>query len=185
MQPVRALQIQPTIMRTLASTVGRTATLRHGAVRSRTSRSIGLAVHNKLVLTPIGSGTCDHLGGEKVAHAAAVELKDGTLDVGRVEPADIVLRVPTVSTRHAILTVSGDTVRVADNNSTNGTVVNGADVKAMDYVDVPVGATLVFGDEHLAKFRLDKLPDAAPPPPSEPPAPPAPPAPEAPPAASG
>ncbi len=47
----------------------------------------------------------DHLDGEKVTAPGPVVLREGTLDVGRVEPCDIVLGVPTVSSRHAILTV--------------------------------------------------------------------------------
>lgn len=52
-------------------------------------------------------------------------------------------------------------VLVIDVNSTNGTMVNGAEIKAMDYVELPIGGEIVFGDEFLAKFQLQKLPDDA------------------------
>ncbi|PNW75625.1 hypothetical protein CHLRE_12g534450v5 [Chlamydomonas reinhardtii] len=130
-------------------------------ISGRTSRRTHVAVSNKLVLQPIGSGSTEHLDGEKVTPPGPVPLREGTLDVGRVEPCDIVLPVPTVSSRHAILTIEGDKVLVIDVNSTNGTMVNGAEIKAMDYVELPIGGEIVFGDEFLAKFQLQKLPDDA------------------------
>ncbi len=60
-----------------------------------------------------GSGSTDHLDGEKVSLPGPVILREGTLDVGRVPPCDVVLAIPTVSSRHAILTVEGDKVRAA------------------------------------------------------------------------
>lgn len=61
-----------------------------------------------------GSGSTEHLDGEKVTPPGPVPLREGTLDVGRVEPCDIVLPVPTVSSRHAILTIEGDKVRTLE-----------------------------------------------------------------------
>ena len=46
----------------------------------------------------------------------------------------------------------GDTVRVADNSSTNGTSVDGADVKGTDYVELPIGGTIVFGEARPIAF---------------------------------
>ncbi|KXZ51337.1 hypothetical protein GPECTOR_13g825 [Gonium pectorale] len=109
--------------------------------------------------TRASSGACDHLDGEKVSLPGPIALREGTLDVGRVEPCDIILPVPTVSSRHAILTVEGDKLLVIDVNSTNGTMVNGSEIKAMDYVEVPIGGEIVFGDEFLAKFVLQKVAD--------------------------
>ncbi|KAG2488669.1 hypothetical protein HYH03_012830 [Edaphochlamys debaryana] len=125
----------------------------------RSSRRTVVAVSNRLVLQPTGSGSTTHLDGEQVNPPGPVSLREGTLDVGRVDPCDIVLPIPTVSSRHAILTVEGDKVLVIDVNSTNGTMVNGAEIKAMDYVELPIGGEIVFGDEHLAKFVLQKVED--------------------------
>ncbi|GLC37191.1 hypothetical protein PLESTB_000989800 [Pleodorina starrii] len=138
-----------------SATCARTRT----GISGRASRRSHVLVSNKLVLQPTGSGSCEHLDGEKVDVPGPVVLREGTLDVGRVDPCDIVLPVPTVSSRHAILTVEGDKVLVIDVNSTNGTAINGNEIKAMDYVELPIGGEIVFGDEHLAKFTLQKLPD--------------------------
>ena len=35
-----------------------------------------------------------------------IELQDGVYEVGREEPADVVIPVPTVSGRHALLRIS-------------------------------------------------------------------------------
>ncbi|GIL45272.1 hypothetical protein Vafri_2552 [Volvox africanus] len=135
--------------------------LNRAGFSSRASRRTHVSVLNKLVLQPTGNGSCEHLDGEKVDLPGPVVLREGTLDVGRVDPCDIVLPVPTVSSRHAILTIEGDKVLVIDVNSTNGTTINGNEIKAMDYVELPVGGEVVFGDEFLAKFILEKLPDDA------------------------
>lgn len=39
----------------------------------------------------------------------------------------------------------GDKVLVIDVNSTNGTIINGHEIKAMDYVELPIGGEIVFG----------------------------------------
>lgn len=48
---------------------------------------------------------------------------------------------------------------VTDLNSTNGTIVNGVELSAMDNADVAPGSEIVFGDVHLARFQLEQLPD--------------------------
>ena len=55
------------------------------------------------------------------------ELKDGrTLVVGRGLTSDIAIYDPTISRRHAELTVGADGVQVKDLDSSNGTCINGA-----------------------------------------------------------
>jgi pSer/pThr/pTyr-binding forkhead associated (FHA) protein len=65
-----------------------------------------------------------------------IELGEELLEVGRVEPADVVLPVPTVSGRHALLRLEDDglTVTVTDLGSTNGTVVQGEELGGMQSV---------------------------------------------------
>jgi len=76
------------------------------------------------VLTPTGSGSYSHIG-EKVLLPAPIELTDGVYEVGRSAPADILIPIPTVSSRHALLRVEANRVYATDLNSTNGTVING------------------------------------------------------------
>jgi hypothetical protein len=51
-----------------------------------------------------GDGSQDHLD-EPAPAPGPVQLKDGVFEVGRAEPADILIAIPTVSTRHALLRV--------------------------------------------------------------------------------
>lgn len=52
-----------------------------------------------------GEGTTEHLEQEKVRVPGMVTLRQGSYTLGRSEPSDIVLEVPTVSARHAQLEV--------------------------------------------------------------------------------
>jgi len=142
----------------------------------------------RLYLRPTGTGNCEHIG-EKLPLPPAIPLREGTVyEVGRAEPSDIVLRIPTVSTRHALLRVDGGgRVSVTDLNSTNGTAVNGVELTAGSdgaTAELPTGGEVVFGDSFLARFQLEVVvgerarggagvlgggmeeEDAAPPPPS-------------------
>ena len=66
------------------------------------------------------------------------------------------LSVPTVSARHARLSVTPASVVVADLGSTNGTYLDGSPLEPMAEVAVVVGQEVVFGDQYLAKYRLDR-----------------------------
>jgi pSer/pThr/pTyr-binding forkhead associated (FHA) protein len=53
-----------------------------------------------------GDGDSAHLGTEEVpGQAPKIELANGLFEIGRVEPADIVIPIPSVSGRHAMLRV--------------------------------------------------------------------------------
>lgn len=52
-----------------------------------------------------GDGSTKHLE-EPVSLPEEIELKDGVFEVGREEPADVVIPIPTVSGRHALLRIS-------------------------------------------------------------------------------
>ena len=59
------------------------------------------------------------------------ELVEGrTLIVGRGLTSDIAIYDPTISRRHAELTVGADGVQVKDLDSSNGTCINGARVSS-------------------------------------------------------
>ncbi|GBF89894.1 hypothetical protein Rsub_02598 [Raphidocelis subcapitata] len=133
------------------------------ARRPAASRATAVVASSRLVLTPTGSGSCEHIG-SKLPLPKPIPLKDGVYEVGRSSPADILLPIPTVSTRHALLRVEDATVYITDLNSTNGTLVNGVELSPMDNVAVEVGAEVVFGDVYLARFQLDLVADAASPP---------------------
>eukprot|EP00879_Flechtneria_rotunda_P007363 GHRR01007724.1.p2 GENE.GHRR01007724.1~~GHRR01007724.1.p2 ORF type:complete len:126 (+),score=43.92 GHRR01007724.1:624-1001(+) len=88
-----------------------------------------------------------------------IPLKDGVFEVGRASPADIMLNIPTVSSRHALLRVEDNKLCITDLNSTNGTMVNGQELTPMDNMEVEIGAEVIFGDMYLARFRLDEMPE--------------------------
>ena len=52
-----------------------------------------------------GDGSTHHLD-QAVDLPGEIELQDGVYEVGREEPADVVIPVPTVSGRHALLRIS-------------------------------------------------------------------------------
>lgn len=114
-----------------------------------------------------GSGSVDHLdASEAEALSRAfppsgatppIPLPEGLHELGREQPAELVLPVPTVSARHARLSVGPDAVSVADLGSTNGTYLDGAPLEPMAEVAVGVGQEVVFGDQYLAKFKLEAV----------------------------
>ena len=79
------------------------------------------------------------------------------MEVGRTEPADIIVAVPTVSGRHAMLRVGDGGVTVTDLGSTNGTNVDGQELGGMKSASLTVGSSLFFGDKHLASYRLEAV----------------------------
>ncbi|EFN51446.1 hypothetical protein CHLNCDRAFT_140170 [Chlorella variabilis] len=120
-----------------------------------------------LQLTPTGDGTQQHLDAE-VAIPGAIKLQEGLFELGRAPPADILIEIPTVSTRHATLRVGEASVIVTDLGSTNGTTIDGEELEATQAAELKPGSEIVFGDKYIAKFRLDVVEDA--PPPAEAPA---------------
>lgn len=62
--------------------------------------------------------------------------------------------IPSVSSKHAKVIVKGSAFKVVDLGSTNGTYINDEEIDPNKEQDVKVSDALVFGDTHLAKFRL-------------------------------
>eukprot|EP00879_Flechtneria_rotunda_P000568 GHRR01000675.1.p1 GENE.GHRR01000675.1~~GHRR01000675.1.p1 ORF type:complete len:193 (+),score=38.63 GHRR01000675.1:138-716(+) len=122
------------------------------------TRLPAVALDCHLVLRPTGTGNYDHIG-DKVNMPQPIPLKDGVFEVGRASPADIMLNIPTVSSRHALLRVEDNKLCITDLNSTNGTMVNGQELTPMDNMEVEIGAEVIFGDMYLARFRLDEMPE--------------------------
>lgn len=98
-----------------------------------------------------------------ISRSSPIPLPEGLHEVGREQPAEIVLPVPTVSARHARISVTpgggagSGAVAVADLGSTNGTFVDGSPLEPMAEVGVLPGQEVVFGDQYLAKYRLDEV----------------------------
>lgn len=119
------------------------------------------AASAKLVLLPTGDRSLDHLGPQAVADVGVIELSAGVFEVGRSPPADIVISIPTVSGRHAMVSVDEETkiVKVTDLGSTNGTFINGLELREMQSGEVAVGDEVTFGDPHVAMFVLQEMED--------------------------
>jgi len=131
---------------------------------SRLSRSLSLSQKKKKKLFNLsGDGSLSHLDAAEAealsanfSSRAPIPLQQGLYEVGREQPAELVLAVPTVSARHARLSVGDAAVTVADLGSTNGTYLDGNPLEPMAEVAVGVGQEVVFGDQYLAKYRLDR-----------------------------
>ena len=72
-----------------------------------------------------------------------VVLKPGRFMIGRAQTADIRLRSPTVSRRHALLIDTGDSVEVLDLGSVNGVRVDGQRVAEST---LEPGSVVTLGD---------------------------------------
>lgn len=116
-----------------------------------------MVVDDKLVLNPSGDGDTKHLDNISVQLPGKVELFEKTFVVGREESSDIVLPYPTVSGRHAQLNVGPTSIEVTDLDSTNGTYVEGEECEGDKPQVLKVGGEVVFGDLHLACFKLEEV----------------------------
>ena len=72
----------------------------------------------------------------------AFALTDDVTHVGRGVTADVRLDDHTVSARHAIVVLRADRLRILDDRSTNGTVVNG---RRVDEAELHDGDVVVLG----------------------------------------
>ncbi|XP_037429900.1 uncharacterized protein LOC119295573 isoform X2 [Triticum dicoccoides] len=108
------------------------------------------------ILEPAGDGDWKHIG-YRVARPGAIEIASEAVTVGRVpENADVVIPVATVSGVHARLEKKDGNLVVTDMDSTNGTYVNERKLVPGFPVAVQPGSLLIFGDIHLAMFRVRK-----------------------------
>ncbi|XP_037429899.1 uncharacterized protein LOC119295573 isoform X1 [Triticum dicoccoides] len=114
------------------------------------------------ILEPAGDGDWKHIG-YRVARPGAIEIASAScssqeaVTVGRVpENADVVIPVATVSGVHARLEKKDGNLVVTDMDSTNGTYVNERKLVPGFPVAVQPGSLLIFGDIHLAMFRVRK-----------------------------
>ncbi len=77
-----------------------------------------------------------------VCGGQAFTLTADVVHIGRGMTADIRLDDHTVSARHAIVVARGERLRILDDRSTNGTVVNG---RRVDEVELRDGDVVVLG----------------------------------------
>lgn len=88
----------------------------------------------------------------------AFEIASSEVTVGRLpEKADVVIPVATVSGIHARIQKKEGNLLVTDLDSTNGTYIDDKRLKPGVAANVPSGSLLIFGDIHLAMFRVSKL----------------------------
>ena len=79
--------------------------------------------------------------------------------IGRSQDCDIVIDHPTVSRKHCIITRENGQYYVADNNSTNGVILNSHSLQKktllqpMDRISI-AGVTFVFSDECLYSYEI-------------------------------
>ena len=78
----------------------------------------------------------------------------GACVVGREAPADLIVPIVTVSGAHAQVETVGAGIEVTDLGSTNGTFVDGVELEPNAKVAVSPGQEVIFGDMHLAAFKL-------------------------------
>jgi predicted component of type VI protein secretion system len=87
----------------------------------------------KLILTTEAQG--------KVAY----EFAEGSITIGRAPDNMIVIDDPSVSNRHALMELTGETYRLKDLESTNGTKVNG----------LPITETVLRFDDRIRFGAID------------------------------
>ncbi len=101
------------------------------------------------------SGTLFLLLGHRDGVELSLHLEEGSNPVGSQPPARHVLAFAGVSRRHAVLLVEGDRVTVIDQESKNGTFLNGRKVRR---AELSPEDEIAFGP---VKFRLRRLGDEA------------------------
>jgi adenylate cyclase len=92
----------------------------------------------------------DSLGQAHICEIAVSKLTEGVVIGRAVGQSDLVVAHSTVSRRHARLSLVGDTLRIEDLGSTNGTSVDGKPVRPGFPVAAERGSTIRLGDVKLA-----------------------------------
>jgi hypothetical protein len=145
-------------MRSAAALARPSAALRLGFARAGAparARAAPAPARAALQLIPCGTLSQKHLAAPLESLPGPLALDGKLLQVGR-EASELVVAVPTVSARHAVLRVFADAqrVEVVDLGSTNATFVNGRKLRADEAGELRLGDEVTFGDPALATFRL-------------------------------
>jgi pSer/pThr/pTyr-binding forkhead associated (FHA) protein len=77
-----------------------------------------------------------------------IEFEDKTISIGRVEDNVLCLAHPSISRKHAIITLSDNAIQVQDLGSSNGTRVN--NVAVTDAVEIKPEQAIYFGDVQVS-----------------------------------
>lgn len=89
----------------------------------------------------------------------AYELPEGVTHLGRADENDIILGGDLVSRRHARLVVAGDSLRIEDLGSRNGSRVNGSPLQGS--IDLQPGDTISLGENTLSVRQPHQVENAA------------------------
>jgi FHA domain len=110
--------------------------IRSARISTSAPRRSVYCLASRLVLQPIGDGNTAHIkGAAAVEPAPEVVLPEGIYELGRVDTADIIVPLPTVSGRHAMLRIEENKkVFVTDLGSTNGTSIDSMELEPMKSV---------------------------------------------------
>jgi hypothetical protein len=102
----------------------------------------------------------DYLAFDDGDEIRTVALDDGWTRIGRSLTADVRIDDPTVSRRHALVHRDGDTARVLDDRSLNGTLHNG---QRIDLGQLSDGDTITVGrfTLHYLQLSNDRQPSLA------------------------
>eukprot|EP00740_Mantoniella_antarctica_P003908 CAMPEP_0181357658 /NCGR_PEP_ID=MMETSP1106-20121128/5084_1 /TAXON_ID=81844 /ORGANISM="Mantoniella antarctica, Strain SL-175" /LENGTH=172 /DNA_ID=CAMNT_0023470547 /DNA_START=150 /DNA_END=668 /DNA_ORIENTATION=+ len=136
-----------------------------GRRREQQQRGGRVRVHaapTRWTLHNAGPKTTDHLDpGEVPTAPGDLDLTATRMVLGRYASDSVSLEVcaPTVSGAHAMIEVcvAPDRVMVTDLSSTNGTFIQGQELKAGVAYELPEGGEVIFGDEYLACYELRRL----------------------------
>jgi pSer/pThr/pTyr-binding forkhead associated (FHA) protein len=77
-----------------------------------------------------------------------IEFEDKTISIGRVEDNDLCLVHPSISRKHAIITLNDNAIQVQDLGSSNGTRINNTPVT--EAVEVSPEQAIYFGDVQVS-----------------------------------
>jgi len=127
--------------------VGRTRIVQRSSVRAYRVPAHAyrkLEVSARFLLVPLGDGSCEHLP-QEYSMPGDIELTGAEVTVGRDDPADIVIAIPTVSGSHCQIAMVDDEFYIMDLSSTNGTFVNGKQLTPAKPEKIPIGSELIFG----------------------------------------
>lgn len=97
---------------------------------------------------------CEQCGNDLVATAAAPEGSTRILTVGRDFENDVVLDLPMVSSRHALVTIDEHRIVVQDLKTTNGTWLNSMEQRLTAATEVTASDVLYFGSYRVTVKRL-------------------------------
>ncbi|KAJ1264611.1 hypothetical protein BS78_08G012700 [Paspalum vaginatum] len=152
----RSCCVAPTAACRLAAAPRLSSSIGRRCSSSATDGASTAGPSERWILDPAGDGDWRHIG-YKVARAGAIEIVSDAVTVGRVaDQADVVIPVATVSGTHARLEKKDGRLLVTDLDSTNGTYINERRLNPGFPIPVEPGSFLIFGDIHLAMFRVRK-----------------------------